>query len=133
MSREAPVRFREGLGVQFPRATRHVQAYVLAAGIDADRNMPLFRTVLRRRVLTTRRLHRSDVLRMVKRRARQTGLPDHIGCHTFRATGITAYLCNGGSLEHAQRIAAHDSVRTTKLYDRTSDAISLDEIERIAI
>jgi hypothetical protein len=36
-------------------------------------------------------------------------------------------------LEHAQRIAAHNSVRTTKLYDRTSDAVSLDEIERIVI
>ena len=114
-------------------ADDYVQAYVSAAGIEADRHMPLFRTVSRRRVLTTRRLHRTDVLRMIKRRARQTGLPDHIGCHTFRATGITAYLCNGGSLEHAQQIAAHESVRTTKLYDRTSDAISLDEIERIVI
>jgi integrase/recombinase XerD len=56
-----------------------------------------------------------------------------IGCHTFRATGITAHLENGGTLEHAQQIAAHESSRTTKLYDRTSDQVSLDEIERIAI
>jgi len=78
-------------------------------------------------------LHRIDVLRMIKRRARQSGLPEHISCHTFRATGITAYLSNGGQLEHAMRIASHESARTTKLYDRTSDAVSLDEIERIQI
>lgn len=53
--------------------------------------------------------------------------------HTFRATGITAYLENGGTLEHAQQIAAHESPRTTKLYDRTTDQVSLDEIERISI
>jgi integrase/recombinase XerD len=58
---------------------------------------------------------------------------DRICCHTFRATGITAYLENGGMLEHAQAIAAHESPRTTKLYDRTADTITLDEIERIAI
>ena len=54
-------------------------------------------------------------------------------CHTFRATGITAYLLNGGTVENAQAIAAHESPRTTKLYDRTADEISLDEIERIVI
>ena len=54
-------------------------------------------------------------------------------CHTFRATGVTAYLSNGGTLEHAQRIAGHASPKTTKLYDRTADAISVDEIERIVI
>jgi hypothetical protein len=48
-------------------------------------------------------------------------------------SGITIYLLNGGALENAQRIAAHESSQTTKLYDRTSDEITLDEIERIAI
>jgi integrase len=70
---------------------------------------------------------------MIKRRARAAGVPDRIGCHTFRATGITAFLLNGGTLENAQQIAAHESPRTTKLYDRTNDAITLDEIERILI
>jgi integrase len=56
-----------------------------------------------------------------------------IGCHTFRATGITAYLEAGGTLENAQTMAAHESPRTTKLYDRTGDEITLDEIERITI
>ena len=54
-------------------------------------------------------------------------------CHTFRATGITAYLSNGGTLEHAQQIAGHASPKTTKLYGRTADTISVDEIERIVI
>ncbi|MGD0947474.1 MAG: hypothetical protein ABSA52_08590 [Candidatus Binatia bacterium] len=56
-----------------------------------------------------------------------------IDCHTFQATGITAYLENGGTLEHAQQIAARESPRATKLYDRTSDQITLDKIERIMI
>jgi len=67
------------------------------------------------------------------RRARQAGLPETTCCHTFRATEITTYLRNGGTIEHAQQIANHESPRTTKLYDRTNDAISLDEIERIII
>ncbi len=54
-------------------------------------------------------------------------------CHTLRATGITAYLLNGGTIEGAQAIAAHESPRTTKLYDRTADEITLDDIERISI
>jgi len=37
----------------------------------------------------------------------------------------------GGTLENAQ--AMHESPRTTKLYDRTGDEITLDEVERIAI
>jgi len=60
-------------------------------------------------------------------------LPESTCCHTFRGTGITAYLENGGTIENAQAIAAHESPRTTKLYDRTGDEITLDEVERIAI
>lgn len=70
---------------------------------------------------------------MVRRRARAAGIETAIGCHSFRATGITIYLANGGTLEKAQQMAAHESAKTTKLYDRTSDAITLNEVERIAI
>lgn len=70
---------------------------------------------------------------MVKRRAKDAGLSERICNHTFRATGITACLENGGSIEGAQAIAAHESPKTTKRYDRTSDAITLDEVERIVI
>ena len=114
-------------------AEAYLDDYVEAAGIADEKRGPLFRTIDRTRRLTLSRIHRTDVLRMVKRRAAKAGFSDKISCHTFRATGITAYLKNGGLLEHAQRIAAHDSVRTTKLYDRTADDISLDEIEKIQI
>jgi integrase len=101
--------------------------------IGSDKKTPLFRTIDRRRNLTDRPMHRNDALRMIKRRAEAIGLPEEICCHTFRATGITAYLENGGTIEHAQQIANHESPKTTKLYDRTSDQITLDEVERIAI
>ena len=68
-----------------------------------------------------------------KRRSLHAGLATAVCCHSFRGTGLTCYLLAGGSLKHAQRIAAHESPRTTKLYDRTRDEISLDEIERIVI
>ena len=53
--------------------------------------------------------------------------------HTFRATGITAYLRNGGTLEKAAAMANHASTRTTQLYDRRHDAVTLDEVERVLI
>jgi site-specific recombinase XerD len=83
--------------------------------------------------LTVKPMAQADVFRMIKRRAREAGIKTEIGCHTFRATGITAYLKNGGRLEVAQQMAAHESARTTGLYDRRGDEISLDEVERIAI
>jgi arsenite oxidase large subunit len=83
--------------------------------------------------LTEKPMSRIDAFRMVRRRAAAIGMDVKIGCHTFRATGITAYLENGGSLENAQLMAAHESPRTTKLYDRTGDEIPLEEVERIKI
>lgn len=76
---------------------------------------------------------RRDVYEMVRRRASDAGIETAIGCHTFRATGITNYLSNGGTLEKAQAFANHESARTTKLYDRRDDTLSLDEVERITI
>ena len=70
---------------------------------------------------------------MIRRRAVQADIETEIGCHTFRATGITAYLKNGGRLEVAQRMANHESARTTGLYDGRDDEISLSEVERILI
>jgi len=78
-------------------------------------------------------MNRVDAWRMIQRRAGGLGMRVRIGCHTFRATGITAYLEAGGTLENAQSMAAHESPRTTKLYDRTGDDITLDEVERIMI
>ena len=70
---------------------------------------------------------------MIQRRARASGIKTKIGNHTFRATGITAYMKNGGKLETAQQIANHESPWTTKFYDRRQDEISLVEVERIVI
>lgn len=115
------------------RAEAYVDAWIEAAGIGGEGKSPLFRSFGRDGAITARGLYEADVLRVVKVRGTAIGLPASICCHTFRATGITAYLENGGTLEKAQAIAAHASPRTTKLYDRTSDALTLDEIERIAI
>lgn len=82
---------------------------------------------------TVDKLRQQDAYRMIQRRAAAAGVRTKIGNHTFRATGITAYLKNKGTLEAAQHIANHQSPRTTKLYDRRQDEISLDEVERIAI
>lgn len=114
-------------------AEAYLDAYFGAAGIAGQKKAPLFRTVDKRRQLTDRPMYREDVLRMIKRRAGDADLPTTTCCHTFRATGITAYLENGGTIENAQAIAAHESPRTTKLYDRTADEITLDEVERILI
>lgn len=111
----------------------HRYAYVRAAGIDAQAHSPLFRTIGSDRTLTTNRLDRSDALRMIKRRVKAAGLPDSTCCPTFRATGITVYLQNGGTIEKAQQIAGHESPRTTNLYDRTSDLITVSEVKRIVI
>lgn len=100
------------------RAEAAVDAYLAAGGIE-DAKAPLFQSVDRSRRLSGRSLTRRVVLAMIKRRASAAGLPASTCCHTFRATGITAYLSNGGTLEHAQQIAGHASPRTTKLYDRT--------------
>jgi site-specific recombinase XerD len=110
-------------------------AYIAAAGIAEDRKGWLFRTSPRHnaKVLSDRPMAQADAWRMIRRRAAAAGIMAPIGNHTFRATGITAYLNNGGTLEHAQSMAGHESPRTTKLYDRTQDRLTQDEVERIRL
>src|SRR5205085_994305 len=111
-------------------AEAYVDEYLQAAGPGSMPKTPLFRSAEGRTdVLSSNRLSRQDALKVIKRRAAKAELPLRVCCHTFRATGITAYLENGDTIENAQRIAAHESPQTTKLYDRTSDDITLDEIE----
>ena len=115
------------------RAAAALDAYVEVGGLEEPK-AALFQTLAPAgRRLTGRALDRRLVLAMIKRRAAAAGLPPSTCCHTFRATGITAYLSNGGTLEHAQQIAGHASPKTTKLYDRTADTVTVDEIERIVI
>jgi site-specific recombinase XerD len=73
------------------------------------------------------------VWQMLQRRAHDAKLDTALCNHTFRATGITAYLKNGGMLERAANMACHASTRTTQLYDRRPDDVTLDEIEKIQI
>jgi site-specific recombinase XerD len=108
--------------------------YIRTAGIGDEGKGALFRSAVGRTgALAATAMHRVDAWRMIQRRAAELGTKVKIGCHTFRATGITAYLEAGGTLENAQAMAAHENPRTTKLYDRTGDAITLDEVERITI
>jgi site-specific recombinase XerD len=83
--------------------------------------------------MTNARMARQDARRMIVRRALAAGIATKLGCRTFRVTGITVYLLNGGLLEYAQQMAAHESARTTKLYDRRNDQVTLDQVERIVL
>lgn len=106
--------------------------YIAAASIAADPEGPLFRTT-GRKTGKPQAMWQQDAYRMVQRRAARAGIKTKICNHTFRATGITDYLKGKGTLEHAQTMANHASPRTTKLYDRLSDEITLDEVEKISI
>ena len=115
-------------------AAYYVDAYLEAAGIAEDRRGPLRSCQPGRRdALQNRAMSCLSALKMIKRRARKAGLTAEICAHSFRGTGITEYLRNGGDLEIAARIAEHVSIRATQLYNRLSEEISLDEIECIHI
>ena len=133
------VRLHEKGGKEHEMPAHHIlqewlDAYLEATGIGEDRKGFLFRTAEGRSSrLTGNGMTQADAYRMIQRRAAAAGVATRIGCHSWRARGITAYLENGGLLEHAQQMAAHSSARTTKLYDRRGEAISLDEVERIVL
>jgi site-specific recombinase XerC len=133
------VRLREKGGRRYEMPCHHtleayLHAYIDGTGIGEDPKGPLFRTIRRGTgKLRTTRLPQANAYAMVRRRALAAGIGTAIGNHTFRATGITAYLKNDGTLENAAAMANHASTRTTQLYDRRHDDISLDEIERIRV
>jgi site-specific recombinase XerD len=138
------VRLHEKGGKQHEMPAHHLlehflDAYLgalrLAEGGELDKASPLFRTLggRGRKQLGKARMARQDARRMIVRRALAAGIATKLGCHTFRATGITVYLLNGGLLEYAQQMAAHESARTTKLYDRRNDQVTLDQVERIVL
>lgn len=133
------VRLHEKGGKRHEMPTHHrleqfLDEYIKAAGIADEPKSPLFRSAAGRTGrLTAAAMNRIDAYQMIQRRAIHLPISVRMSCHTFRATGITAYLEAGGSLENAQAMAAHESPRTTKLYDRTGDEITLDEVERIKI
>jgi site-specific recombinase XerD len=133
------VRLREKGGKRHEMPCHHnleeyLTAYIDSVGLRDDPKGPLFRTIGRTtKQLTRTRLPQGNAYAMIGRRATAAGIATKIGNHSFRATGITAYLKNGGTLEKAAAMANHASTRTTQLYDRRHDEMSLDEVERVAI
>jgi len=133
------VRLREKGGKRHAMPCHHnldeyLAAYLDGAGLRDDPKGPLFRTIGRGTgQLTRTALPQANAYAMIRRRADAAGIATKIGNHTFRATGITAYLKNGGTLEKAAAMADHASTRTTQLYGRRRDEVSLDEVERIGI
>ena len=110
-----------------------LHAYIEGAHLGGGKKL-LFRSAAGRTGrLSETAMGQSDVFRMIGRRAEAAGIRRRIGCHSFRATGITEYLRNGGKLEVAQQMANHESARTTGLYDRRPGQVTLDEIERVVI
>lgn len=133
------VRLHEKGGTQVELPCHHtledyLHDYIDAASLREVARAPVFQTVQRGTAkLSGAAMSQDDAYRMIQRRTLAAGIDTVVCNHTFRATGITAYLNNGGTLENAANIANHSSTRTTQLYDRRSDDVSLDEIERILI
>ncbi len=112
----------------------YLHAYIDGCGLADSPKAPLFQTIRRGTGrLSGEPLTQDDAYRMIERRAAAAGIMMKIGNHTFRATGITAYLESGGALENAAAMANHSSTRTTQLYDRRRDQVTLDEVERVRI
>src|ERR1700674_2259738 len=133
------VRLREKGGKPHAMPCHHnletyLTAYIEGAGLAGDPKGALFCTIGRGTVLLTRTpLPQRNAHAMIRRRAAAAGIATKLGNHRFRATGITACLKNGGTPEKAAAMANHASTRTTQLYDRRCDEVSLDEVERIVI
>lgn len=106
--------------------------WLSASGLTNEPSAPLFPTLKYGRLAGRTPLPPANIHMMIQRRAAAAGIRTKVSAHSFRATGITTYLQNGGKLEVAQQMAGHESVRTTGLYDRRNDSVALDEVERIA-
>ena len=116
----------------------YLNAWLDAAGHLALPLAPLFQTIERAGnrpeggwPISGRPITQGLAWEMIQRRAKAANIATRVCNHTFRAAGITAYLSNGGTIERAAVIAGHASTRTTQLYDRRPDDVTLDEIEKI--
>jgi integrase/recombinase XerD len=131
------LRFKEKGGKEKELPVHHkleelLDHYLKETGLDKEPGSLLFPAAVRKTGKLSRRpLARTDAADMLKRRLKQAGLPSHYSPHSFRATGITNFLENDGTLEAAQRIAGHADSRTTKLYDRRGQKVLLEDMERI--
>ena len=138
-NRRAWVRLNEKGGKQHAMPCHHnletyLHEYIEGAGLAKVPKALLFQSYSRASgQLTGNPLPQANAYAMIQRKAKVAGIATHIGNHTFRATGVTAYLKNGGTLEKAALMANHASTRTTQLYDRRSEDVTLDEVERVLI
>jgi integrase/recombinase XerD len=125
-----------------PRAREALDDWLSTSGLSGSPDAPLFPrfSVYRDTLFSTpgpdgrpifQPLNRRAVYRLIRRITANAGIQKKLGCHSFRATGITFFLKNGGSVEIAQRFAQHRDRSTTDLYDRRGDDILQDEIVRI--
>lgn len=135
--RRSVIRLREKGGKEKEIPCHHIleeylDAYIYRADLRGGKESPLFRTAAGRTgKLTDNPMTRFDAWKMVRRRLKDAGIEGEFSNHSFRATGITTFLENGGSLESAQFIAGHADSRTTKLYDRRSQRAILEDLERV--
>jgi site-specific recombinase XerD len=133
------VRLHEKGGKQHTMPCHHnleayLHEYIDGAGLANEPKALLFQSYSRATgQLTGNPLPQANAYAMIQRRAKSGGITTRVGNHTFRATGVTAYLKNGGTLERAAQMANHASTRTTQLYDRRAEEVTLDEVERVLI
>jgi integrase len=133
------VRLREKGGKAHAMPCHHnleecLTAYIDGASLLDNPKRPLLRTIGRGTGQLTRTpLPQANAWAMIERRRTSAGIDTKVGSHSFRAMGITAYLKNRGTLKKAAAMANHASTRTTQLYDRRHDEVSLDEVERVLI
>jgi site-specific recombinase XerD len=133
------VRLHEKGGKQHAMPCHHnleayLHEYIDGAGLATEPKALLFQSYSRATgQLTGNPLPQANAYAMIQRRAKSGGITTRVGNHTLRATGVTAYLKNGGTLEGAAQMANHASTRTTQLYDRRAEEVTLDEVERILV
>jgi integrase/recombinase XerD len=115
------------------KAREAIDQWLLASELGCNPSAPLFPAFGKnKKTPELRHMDRTSVWKLVQARARASGLEKRVCCHSFRATGITEYMSAGGSLDIAQRIAGHSQLSTTKIYDRSRDRLTMDEIEKIS-
>ena len=116
------------------KAKEAVDLWLERSYLASNPSAPLFPSFGKNReTIELRRLDRRSVLKLVEKRAKASGILKRVCCHSFRATGVTEYMNSGGTIEIAQRIAGHTSPATTRIYDRSGDVLTLEEIERVQI
>jgi site-specific recombinase XerD len=133
------LRFQEKRGKEHEvpvhsKAREAIDRWLEASGLSSNPAAPLFPAFGKGRAsIELKPLDRRSILKLVEKRATASGIIKRVCCHSFRATGITEYMNSGGTIEIAQQIAGHKSPSTTRIYDRSRDLLTIEEIERVQI